>query len=206
VAESDVAYADGRFTVTGTDRSIGLFDLAAAAEDPRLPDDLRGPLAATSLLTTRLHAHPNGAAACELEIDPELGTVTVVRYATVDDAGRVINPMIVEGQVHGGAAQGIGQALMEAIVFDKDGQLLSGSFMDYAMPLAVQLPSFVTRQNAVPTASNPLGVKGAGEAGITPATSAVIGAIADALDIPHLEMPATPERVWRTLREVPSNG
>jgi carbon-monoxide dehydrogenase large subunit len=200
VAESDIVFADGSFTVTGTDRSIGIFDLAAGAEDPRLPDDVRGPLAATSILNTRLHAHPNGSAACEVEIDPELGTVSVVRYATVDDAGRVINPMIVEGQVHGGAAQGIGQALMEAIVFDEAGQLLSGSFMDYAMPLADQLPNFITRQNAVPTDSNPLGVKGAGEAGITPATSAVIGAIADALGVAHLEMPATPERVWRALR------
>ncbi|HWE72267.1 MAG TPA: xanthine dehydrogenase family protein molybdopterin-binding subunit [Stellaceae bacterium] len=200
VAESDIVFADGRFTVAGTDRSIGLFDLASIAEDPRLPDDLRGPLAATSILNTRLHAHPNGSAACEVEIDPELGSVSIVRYATVDDAGRIINPMIVEGQVHGGAAQGIGQALMEAIVFDKDGQLLSGSFMDYAMPLADQLPNFVTRQNAVPTDSNPLGVKGAGEAGITPATSAVIGAITDALGIQHLEMPATSERIWRALR------
>jgi carbon-monoxide dehydrogenase large subunit len=206
VAESDLAFADGRFTVTGTDRSIGLFDLAAMAEDPRLPEDLRGPLAATSILNTRLHAHPNGSAACEVEIDPELGSVSVVRYATVDDAGRVINPMIVEGQVHGGAAQGIGQALMEAIVFDKDGQLLSGSFMDYAMPLAGDLPNFATKQNAVPTDSNPLGVKGAGEAGITPATSAVIGAITDALGITHLEMPATAERVWRTIRASNSKG
>ena len=201
VAERDLAYADGRFTVAGTDRSIGLFDLAASAEDPRVPDELRGPLAATSILTTRLHAHPNGSAACEVEIDPELGTVTIVRYATVDDAGRIINPMIVEGQVHGGAAQGIGQALMEQIVFAKDGQLLSGTFMDYPMPHADELPSFVTRQNPVPTDSNPLGVKGAGEAGITPATSAVIGAIVDALGIRHLEMPATPERIWRALRE-----
>ena len=201
VAENDIALADGRFTVTGTDRSIGLFDLAASAEDSRLPEELRGPLAATAILNTRLHAHPNGAAACEVEIDPDTGAVRIVRYATVDDAGRIINPMIVEGQVHGGAAQGIGQALMEAIVFDKDGQLVSGSFMDYAMPLADQLPTFSTQQNAVPTASNPLGVKGAGEAGITPATSAVIGAIADALGIAHLEMPATPERVWRALND-----
>ena len=201
VAESDISFADGRFTVAGTDRSIGLFELAAAAEDPRLPDELRGPLAATSILTTRLHAHPNGAAACEVEIDPELGSVTVVRYATVDDAGRIINPMIVEGQVHGGAAQGIGQALMEQIVFAKDGQLLSGTFMDYPVPHADELPNFIAQQNAVPTDSNPLGVKGAGEAGITPATSAVIGAIADALGVPHLEMPATPERVWRALKE-----
>ncbi len=202
VAENDIVFADGRFTVTGTDRSVGLFELASMANDSRLPEDLRGPLAATSILNTRLHAHPNGAAACEVEVDSELGSVTVIRYATVDDAGRVINPMIVEGQVHGGAAQGIGQALMEAIVFDKGGQLLSGSFMDYAMPLAGDLPNFETRQNAVPTESNPLGVKGAGEAGITPATSAVINAVIDALSeygVSHIEMPATPERVWQAI-------
>jgi carbon-monoxide dehydrogenase large subunit len=109
--------------------------------------------------------------------------------------------MIVEGQIHGGAAQGIGQALMEQIVFDAGGQILTGSFMDYAMPRADDLPLFAVLQNGIPAQSNPLGVKGAGEAGVTPATSAVIGAVADALGIPHIEMPATPERVWRALRK-----
>ena len=202
-SESDIAYADGRYTVLGTDRALSLYDVASLGNDPRLPEALRGPLAATSILNTRLHAYPNGAAACEVEIDPETGAVRVIRYVTVDDVGRVINPMIVEGQIHGGAAQGIGQALMERIVFDASGQLLTGSFMDYAMPLAGDLPSFTVAQNGIPAQSNPLGVKGAGEAGVTPATSAVINALVDALKefgVSHIEMPATPERVWRAMQ------
>jgi carbon-monoxide dehydrogenase large subunit len=203
-AESDIAFADGSYTVAGTDRSLTLYETAAVGLDPRLPEALRGPLAATSIVNTRLHAYPNGAAACEVEIDPELGTVRVLRYVTVDDVGRVINPMIVEGQIHGGAAQGIGQALMEQIVFEPmSGQLLTGSFLDYAMPRAEDLPFFAVAQNGIPAQSNPLGVKGAGEAGVTPATSAVINAIVDALKdfgVTHIEMPATPERIWRAIR------
>ncbi len=201
--ESDIGFAGGRYTVIGTDRSLSLYEVAAIALDPRTPETLHGALAATSIVNTRLHAYPNGAAACEVEIDPELGTVRVVRYVTVDDVGRVINPMIVEGQIHGGAAQGIGQALMEQIVFDDSGQILTGSFLDYAMPLAGDLPSFAVAQNGIPAQSNPLGVKGAGEAGVTPATSAVINAVVDALKefgVTHIEMPATPERVWRATR------
>ena len=193
-AAADIGYADGRFTVLGTDRSIGLFEVAAEA-----------PLAATEEISTRLHAHPNGAAACEVEIDPETGEIAIVRYATVDDVGRAINPMIVEGQVHGGIAQGIGQALMEQIVYDTEsGQLLSGSFMDYCLPRADDLPSFLGRLNDCPTANNPLGVKGAGETGTTPATAVVVSAATDALreyGVTHLEMPLTPERVWRAIRD-----
>ena len=193
-AAADIGYADGRFTVLGTDRSIGLFEVAAET-----------PLAATEEISTRLHAHPNGAAACEVEIDPETGEIAIVRYATVDDVGRAINPMIVEGQVHGGIAQGIGQALMEQTVYDAEsGQLLSGSFMDYCLPRADDLPSFLGRLNDCPIANNPLGVKGAGEAGTTPATAAVVSAATDALreyGVTHLEMPLTPERVWRAIRD-----
>ena len=202
-AESDIGFTGGRYTVVGTDRALSLYEVASIGLDPRTPEALRGPLAATSIVNTRLHAYPNGAAACEVEIDPELGTVRVVRYVTVDDVGRVINPMIVEGQIHGGAAQGIGQALMEQIVFDASGQLLTGSFLDYAMPLAGDLPSFGVAQNGIPAQSNPLGVKGAGEAGVTPATSAVINAVVDALKefgVTHIEMPATSERIWRAIR------
>jgi carbon-monoxide dehydrogenase large subunit len=202
-AESDIDFASGRYTVIGTDRSLSLYEVASIALDPRLPEALRGPLTATSIVTTRLHAYPNGAAACEVEIDPELGAVRVVRYVTVDDVGRIINPMIAEGQIHGGAAQGIGQALMEQIVFDESGQLLTGSFLDYAMPLAGDLPGFAVAQNGIPAESNPLGVKGAGEAGVTPATSAVINAVVDALNefgVSHIEMPATSERIWRAMR------
>jgi carbon-monoxide dehydrogenase large subunit len=203
-ADSDIVFGDGRFTVIGTDRSVSLYEAAAIGANPRTPELLRGDLAATSILNTRLHAYPNGAAACEVEIDPELGTVRVVRYATVDDVGTVINPMIVEGQIHGGAAQGIGQALMERIVFDASGQLLTGSFLDYAMPLAIDLPSFAIAQNGIAALSNPLGVKGAGEAGVTPATSAVINAVVDALKdygVRHIEMPATSESIWRAIKQ-----
>ena len=192
-AVADIGYADGRFTVLGTDRSIGVFEVAAEA-----------PLAATEEISTRLHAHPNGAAACEVEIDPETGELAVVRYATVDDVGRAINPTIVEGQVHGGIAQGIGQALMERTVYDAEsGQLLSGSLMDYCLPRADDLPSFLGRLNDRPTEGNPLGVKGAGETGTTPATAVVVSAATDALreyGVAHLEMPLTPEQVWRAIR------
>ena len=193
-ASADIGYAEGRFTVLGTDRSIGLFEIAAEA-----------PLAATEEIATRLHAHPNGAAASEVEIDPETGELAVVRYATVDDVGRVVNPMIVEGQVHGGIAQGIGQALFERTVHDPaSGQLLTGSFMDYCLPRASDLPAFSGRIDGRPTAGNPLGVKGAGETGTTPATAAILSAATDALrdyGVAHLEMPLTPERIWRAIRE-----
>jgi aerobic carbon-monoxide dehydrogenase large subunit len=204
-AEADIAYAAGRFTVAGTDRSIGLFETAAVATDPRTPETLRGPLAATEEVSRRFHAHPNGAAACEIEIDPETGAVQILRYVTVDDVGRVINPMIVEGQVHGGIAQGIGQALLENCVYSAaSGQLLSGSLLDYCLPRAADLPSFAVTSHAIPALSNPLGIKGAGECGTTPATAAVINAIVDALrdyGVRHIEMPATPERIWRAIRE-----
>ena len=192
-AAADIGYADGRFTVLGTDRSVGLFEVAAAA-----------PLAATEDISTRLHAHPNGAAACEVQIDPETGELAIVRYATVDDVGRAINPTIVEGQVHGGIAQGIGQALFERTVYDPaSGQLLSGSFMDYCLPRADDLPSFSGHIDGRPTESNPLGVKGAGEAGTTPATALIVSAATDALreyGVAHLEMPLTPERIWRAIQ------
>ena len=193
-AASDIVYEAGRFTVAGTDRSIGLYELAAQG----------GPLAATEEIGQRLHAHPTGAAACEIEIDPETGALTLARYVTVDDVGRVINPMIVAGQVHGGIAQSVGQALMETCVYGAgSAQLVTGSFLDYAMPRADDLPSFATANNETLAASNPLGIKGAGECGTTPATAAVINAIADALarhGVRHIEMPATPERIWRAIR------
>ncbi len=192
-SSADIAYSGGRFAIVGTDRSIGLFEVAGET-----------PLAATEEISTRLHAHPNGAAACEVEIDPETGELRLVRYATVDDTGRPINPMIVEGQVHGGIAQGVGQALFERTLYDPgSGQLLSGSLMDYCLPRAADLPSFSCILDSRPTASNPLGVKGAGETGITPATAAIVSAATDALreeGIADLEMPLTPESIWRAIR------
>jgi carbon-monoxide dehydrogenase large subunit len=141
---------------------------------------------------------------CEIEVDAETGAVRVARYAAVDDVGRVINPLIVHGQAHGGIAQGIGQALMERVVFDREsGQLLSGSLMDYALPRASDLPDFVIDTHEVPCATNPIGVKGAGEGGATGAPPAVINALLDALadrGVTHIDMPATPEAVWRALR------
>ena len=188
-ASADIVYGDGRYSVVGTDRAIGLFELAA-----------QDPLAATSQISTRLHAHPTGAAACEIEIDPDTGSLRIVRYVTVDDVGRVVNPMIVEGQVHGGIAQGVGQALMESCIYDGGAQLLTGSFLDYTMPRADDLPSFATLSAPTAAESNPLGIKGAGECGTTPATAVLINAICDALGARHLEMPATAEAVWRALR------
>ena len=204
-AAQDIAYADGRFTVAGTDRGLGLYEVARIALDPRTPEPLRAPLGATAEVAQRLHAYPTGTAACEVEIDPDSGAVRIVRYVTVDDVGRIVNPMIVEGQVHGGIAQGVGQALLEDCAYDaRTGQLLAGSFLDYGLPRADDLPPLVAAGDGVPALSNPLGIKGAGECGTTPATAAVINAIVDALadlGVRHLEMPATPERVWRAIRD-----
>jgi carbon-monoxide dehydrogenase large subunit len=203
-AEDDIAFAGGRFTVKGTDRSVGIFDVAAAAADGKdLPEDLRGPLAATADETIKQLGFPYGAHVCEVEIDPQTGNLDLVRYTAVDDVGRAINPMVVDGQTHGGAAQGIGQALWECCSYDAHGQLLSASFMDYAMPRADLLPSFTTDISQVLTPTNRLGVRGAGEGGTTGALGAVVNAVVDALSefgVTHIEMPVTPERIWRAIQ------
>jgi len=202
-AEDDIAFGGGRFTVKGTDRSVGIFDVAAAAANGKeLPEDLRGPLAATSDETIKQLGFPYGAHVCEVEIDPQTGNLDLVRYTAVDDVGRAINPMVVDGQTHGGAAQGIGQALWECCTYDAQGQLLSASFMDYAMPRADVLPSFTTDISQVLTPTNRLGVRGAGEGGTTGALGAVVNAVVDALaefGVTHIEMPVTPERIWRAI-------
>ncbi len=202
-AEDDIGFAGGRFTVKGTDRSVGIFDVAAAAADGKsVPEDLRGPLAATADETIKQLGFPYGAHVCEVEIDPETGKLDLVRYTAVDDVGRAINPMVVDGQTHGGAAQGIGQALWECCSYDAHGQLLSASFMDYAMPRADYLPSFTTDISQVLTPTNRLGVRGAGEGGTTGALGAVVNAVVDALaefGVTHIEMPVTPERIWRAI-------
>ena len=190
---TELTYADGRFV--GTDgRSVSLFEVSAEA-----------PLTATGEITTRLHAHPNGVAACEVEIDPGTGALVVTRYVSVDDVGRAINPMIVEGQLHGGAAQGIGEAVMEEVVYDSEtGQLLTGSFLNYAIPSSMEMPSIESHIAEVEAVSNPLGVKGAGEAGITPVTAVVVSAAVDALkpyDITHLDTPLSPKRIWTAISE-----
>jgi carbon-monoxide dehydrogenase large subunit len=203
-AEDDISFAGGRFTVTGTDRSVGIFDVAAAAADAKaVPEDLSGPLAATSDETIMQLGFPYGAHVCEVEIDPQTGALDLVRYTAVDDVGRAINPMVVDGQTHGGAAQGIGQALWECCTYDAHGQLLSASFMDYAMPRADLLPSFTTDISEVHSPTNRLGVRGAGEGGTTGALGAVVNAVVDALaefGVTHIEMPVTPERIWRAIQ------
>jgi carbon-monoxide dehydrogenase large subunit len=203
-AEDDIAFAGGRFTVKGTDRSVGIFDTAkAAAADQTLPEDLRGPLAATCDETIKQLGFPYGAHVCEVEVDPQTGGLDLVRYTAVDDVGRAINPMIVHGQTHGGAAQGIGQALWECCTYDAQGQLLSASFMDYAMPRADMLPTFTTDISEVLTPTNRLGVRGAGEGGTTGALGAVVNAVVDALaefGVTHIDMPVTPEKIWRAIQ------
>jgi len=206
--ESDpsiIRFENGRFQAHGTDRSAGLFEVAAAAMRVNdLPDDLRGPLAAFSDETFNLASFPYGCHVCEVEIDPELGTVEIVRYLAVDDVGRAVNPMIIHGQVHGGIAQGVGQALLEQCFYDSTtGQLLTGSFMDYSMPRADNFPFFATEISEVPCTTHPLGMRPAGEGGTTPALGVVINAVVDALadyGVKHIEMPATPERIWRAIR------
>ena len=187
----DVAYKDGRFVSPGSNRSFDLFDL--------------GPLEAQADIETPLPAYPNGCHVAEVAIDPDTGVVTLLRYTAVDDVGLVINPLLVEGQVHGGIAQGVGQALHELCAYAPDGQLIAGSFMDYAVPRAGDLPFFGVAHNTFATGSNLLGAKGGGEGGTTPAPAAVVNAIIDALgpDGPdHLDMPVTSEVVWRALRRI----
>jgi carbon-monoxide dehydrogenase large subunit len=205
-APADLEFAAGEFRVKGTDRAIGIFAVARAAiERDDLPAELQGPLRGTSDETVNLAAFPYGCHVCEVEVDPETGALEIMRYSAVDDVGRAVNPLIVHGQVHGGIVQGVGQALGEQIVYDRDsGQLLSGSFMDYTMPRADTLPFFYCELSEVPSPTHPLGIRPAGEGGTTPALGVVINAIVDALadfGVSHIEMPATPERVWRAIRE-----
>jgi carbon-monoxide dehydrogenase large subunit len=202
-AAADIEFAERKFTVKGTDRSVDLFEVAAAAARPDVPEALRGPLAGVGDETMAVPSYPYGCAVCEVEVDPETGVVELVRHTTVDDVGRAVNPLILHGQTHGGIAAGIGQALWELCHYDADGQLTSATFMDYALPRADALPSFTTEISEVPSTSNPLGLRGGGEGGTTPALGAVINAIVDALaelGIEHIEMPATPERVWRAIQ------
>jgi carbon-monoxide dehydrogenase large subunit len=201
-AAVDVEFAQRRFTVRGTDRAVDLFEVAAAAARPDAPDGLRGPLAGVSDETMPVPSYPYGCAVCEVEVDPETGVVELVRHTTVDDVGRAVNPLILHGQTHGGIAAGVGQALWELCHYDDEGQLTSATFMDYALPRADALPSFTTEISEVPSTSNPLGLRGGGEGGTTPALAAVVNAVVDALaelGVEHVEMPATPERVWRAI-------
>ena len=201
---SEVSFGAGRFTVGGSERGIGLLELAEAARDPaNLPEGMTPGLDADAYNDWDLFTFPNGCHAAEIEIDPETGVVTVERYLAIDDYGRLINPMLTMGQVQGGIAQGIGQALLENTVYEKQsGQLLSGSFLDYALPRADDLPPLDITLVELPTAVNPLGVKGAGQAGCMAAPQTIINSILDALaplGITYIDMPATPERIWRAI-------
>jgi carbon-monoxide dehydrogenase large subunit len=196
----DLEISEGTIRVAGTDRSISFADLA---KRPGLdPAKLRG----SATFTAADGTYPNGTHLAEVEIDPATGMIRIINYVIVDDFGVTLNPLLLEGQVHGGAMQGIGQALMEQAVYSpRDGQLVTGTFMDYALPRAADGPSFVFETHNVPCKTNPLGVKGAGEAGAIGSCPAVVNAIIDALwreyRIDHIDMPATPERVWIAIRE-----
>jgi len=201
----DIEFTDSAFTVAGTDRNIGLKEVVANAfAGANLPDGMEPGMTAHAAYQGKVASYPNGCHVCEVEIDPETGVVEVLKYVVVDDFGTLLNPLLVHGQVHGGVAQGAGQILLEDAVYDDEGQLLTASFMDYGMPRADDFCSFDVKANSVPTATNPLGVKGVGEAGTVGAMPAVMNAIVDALaplGIRDFDMPATPSRVWAAIRE-----
>ena len=204
-AEADLQFAEGRFRVAGTDRAVTITEVARAAFQPALlPPGLEPGLYETGTFAPKQDTWPNGCHVCEVEVDPDTGAVAVIGYVVVDDVGTVVNPLTLAGQIHGGVAQGAGQALMEQVVYEREsGQLLTASFMEYAMPRADTLPAMVIGSNPVPTDLNPLGAKGAGEAGTVGALPAVMNAVIDAvapLGVRHLDMPATPERVWRAIQ------
>ena len=210
-AAADIEFKNGRFTVKGTNHGIGLFEVArAAAENTALPDELRGPLAAAYDEIITAPSFPYGAHVCEVEVDPETGVARVVNYVAVDDVGRAVNPLVVHGQVHGGIAQGFGQAMMENVHYDSaSGQMLAASFMDYAMPRASDLPFYTTELSEIPATSHPLGIRPAGEGGTVPALGVIVNAIVDALSefgVRHIEMPATPDKVWQAIRDARNAG
>ena len=210
-AESDIAFADGRYAIAGTDRSIHFTEIASLAFNlARLPPGIEPGLYESATYRGTLPSYPNGCHACEIEIDRETGAVEILRYVVADDFGTLINPSIVKSQVHGGVAMGVGQVLMEQVVYDAgSAQLVTGSFMDYAMPRGSDLCDFEVISNPVPTATNPLGVKGVGEAGTVGALPAVMNAVIDALSplgIRHIDMPATPETIWMAIRAASAEG
>ncbi len=199
----DIEFKDGNFTVAGTDKSKAMAEIAFTAYVPHnYPEDLEPGLDETAFYDPLNFTYPAGTHICEVEVDPETGVTEIVDWVAVDDFGKVINPMIVEGQVHGGIAQGVGQAMLEHGIYDTDsGQLITGSYMDYCMPRADDLPSFRVGMTETACTHNPLGVKGCGEAGAIAAPPALINAITDALGVKHMEMPATPEKVWRLAQQ-----
>jgi carbon-monoxide dehydrogenase large subunit len=206
VSASDIEYKTGRFVIAGTDRSIGLLELAARLRGGlKLPEGVPPSLDVDHVVTDPVpSAFPNGCHIAEVEVDPDTGATHVVRYSAVNDLGTIVNPLLVEGQIQGGVVQGLGQVLLEQAVYDSDGQLVTGSFMDYAMPRAHDAPMINVASHPVPTKSNPLGAKGCGEAGTSGGLPSIANAVIDALSeygIRHLEMPMTPSRIWHAIQD-----
>jgi aerobic carbon-monoxide dehydrogenase large subunit len=206
----DIEFKNGKFVVAGTDREIDIMELARKARAGlNLPPDGPQSLDVSHVSEGSPASYPNGCHVCEVEIDPDTGITEVVRYVAVNDFGTIINPMLTDGQTHGGVVQGIGQTLMEHVVYDEDGQLLTGSFMDYAMPKAHHTPNFEVLSHPVPATTNPLGVKGCGEAGCAGSLTSIMNAVVDALSaygIKHIDMPASPSRVWQAIQDAKANG
>jgi carbon-monoxide dehydrogenase large subunit len=208
VPEAEVSFDDGLFAAPNSNRRLTVYDVAKAMDDnPALAGGK--PLQSKKTFTGRIPAYPTGCAICEVEIDPDTGEIAIPRYGSIDDAGQAINPLILHGQVHGGIVQGIGQALLEDVCYGDNGQVLTGSFMDYGIPRANLVPSFDIALTEDPTKGNPLRVKGGGEAGITPALAVVMNAIMDALKefgVEHMDMPATPSRIWEAIQKAKGAG
>ncbi|MFL6817274.1 MAG: xanthine dehydrogenase family protein molybdopterin-binding subunit [Bradyrhizobium sp.] len=204
-SEGDIEFANGRFTIAGTDRSMDIIELARRLrETGKMPEGVPSSLDVDHTTEAVPSTFPNGCHVAEVEIDPETGIVQIVRYTGVNDFGTIVNPLLVAGQLHGGVAQGIGQALMECVSYDESGQPITGSFMDYAMPRAQDIPMMAVGDHPVPAKSNPLGTKGCGEAGCAGSLSTIVNAVVDALSehgVTHIDMPLTPERVWRAIRD-----
>jgi carbon-monoxide dehydrogenase large subunit len=208
-SEADIEFADGSFTIAGTDRSIDIMELARRLRDGKVPDGVPDTLDVDHTTKPVPSNFPNGCHVAEVEVDPDTGVVQIVRYSAVNDFGTVINPMLVAGQLHGGVVQGIGQALMEQVQYDESGQPVTGSLLDYALPRAEDVPNMTIGDHPVPAATNPLGTKGCGEAGCAGSLSTVVNAVVDALSeygIKHIDMPLTPERVWRAIQDAKGNA
>jgi carbon-monoxide dehydrogenase large subunit len=203
-AEGDIEFSNGNFIIAGTDRSINIIELARRLREGKMPEGVPASLDVDHTSEAVPSTFPNGCHVAEVEIDPETGVIQIVRYTGVNDFGTIVNPLLVAGQLHGGVAQGIGQALMECVTYDSNGQPITGSFMDYAMPRAEDIPLIAIGDHPVPAKSNPLGTKGCGEAGCAGSLSTITNAVVDALSefgVAHIDMPLTPERVWRAIQD-----
>jgi carbon-monoxide dehydrogenase large subunit len=208
---AEIKFDEGIFASNKTNQTLTIKDIAReSVNQAKLPKEMEAGLAATSVYRADVENYPNGCHVCEVEIDPETGHVDIARYTVVDDVGTVLNPLLLHGQIHGGVVQGVGQILMEDIRFDEtSGQLMTGSFMDYAMPRAHHVCDIEVESHPVPTKTNPLGVKGAGEAGCVGALPAIANALVDALSefgITHIAMPASPERIWHAMHGAAGAG